>query len=227
VLIHLAWYVVPVRYVTAPENRECLAASLRLLERATCRAVFVGTCFEYNTALGRLREDSETKPTTLYAECKDALARAVLARSDAVWARLFYQYGPWEDERRLIPTIMRALLRGEPARLSPGEQRRDFLHVEDVASALCAVATGDLTGPVNVGSGSAASLKEIASTIGALAGRPDLLQFGALPYGAGEPMLIVADNARLRSTGWAPRYTLEQGLRQTFEWWRGRERGPA
>jgi nucleoside-diphosphate-sugar epimerase len=60
----------------------------------------------------------------------------------------------------------------------------------------------------------------MALTISALAGRSDLLRFGEIPYAPGEPMLIVADNAKLRSTGWAPRYSLEEGLRCTLAWWR-------
>jgi nucleoside-diphosphate-sugar epimerase len=200
-LIHLAWYAVPGQYLAAPENRDCLAASLRLLRRAACRVVFAGTCFEFDTTLGRLNEDSPTKPTTLYAESKDALRREVEERPDAVWARFFYQYGPWEDERRLVPSIMRAVLRGEPA------------------AAVCAIATSRLTGAVNVGSGEAPSVKEIAHTVASMAGRPDLLRFGSIPYGPGEPMLIQADNARLRSTGWIRRYSLEEGLRQTLDWW--------
>lgn len=224
VLIHLAWYAVHGRYLTAPENRDCLAASLRLLRRAACRVVFAGTCFEFDTSLGRLSEDSPTKPTTLYAESKDTLGREVRGRDNAAWVRFFYQYGPWEDERRLVPSIIRALRRGEPAKLSPGDQRRDFLHVEDVAAAVCAIATSGLTGSANIGSGEAPSVKEIALTIAALAGRPDLLRFGEIPYGPGEPMLIVADNAKLRSTGWAPRYSLEEGLRRTLAWWRGAPR---
>jgi nucleoside-diphosphate-sugar epimerase len=36
-------------------------------------------------------------------------------------------------------------------------------------------------------------------------------------------MLIRADNSKLRSTGWTPKYTLDSGLRQTFEWWRAQK----
>jgi nucleoside-diphosphate-sugar epimerase len=112
--------------------------------------------------------------------------------------------------------------------VSPGEQRRDFLHIEDVASAVCAVAESELEGPINIGSGEAPMVREIVTRIGELGGRPELIQLGAVPYYEGEPMLIVADNAELRSTGWSPSYDLECGLRQTFEWWRSRRApGPA
>jgi len=222
VLVHLAWYAVPGRYLTAPENHECLAASRRLLARVRGRAVLAGTCFEHDTTLGRLAEDTPVKPATVYAACKDTLRREALARPATTWMRFFYQYGPWEDERRLIPAVARALLRGEPVKLSPGDQRRDFLHIDDVAAAVLAVVETGITGPVNVGSGEARSVKEIAGMIAEVTGRPELLRFGALPYAEGDPMLVVADNTRLRSIGWAPRCTLAEGLRQTVEWWRAR-----
>jgi nucleoside-diphosphate-sugar epimerase len=225
VAVHLAWYAVPGKYLTAPENRSCLESSRRLLARVKGRAVFAGTCFEYDTALGTLREDSPTKPATLYAECKDRLRREVVARPDSAWVRFFYQYGPWEDERRLVPSVIRAVLRGEPANVSPGEQGRDFLHVEDVASAVCAVAESRLEGAVNIGSGRAPTVGEIVTRIGRIGGRPDLIRLGAVGYYPGEPMLIVADNAKLRSTGWAPAVDLETGLCRTVEWWRSAMRG--
>lgn len=220
VTIHLAWYAVPGKYLTAPENRECLEGSRRLLGKVRGRAVFAGTCFEHDLGLGVLREDSPTKPATLYAECKDALRREVERRPDSAWVRFFYQYGPWEDERRLMPAVMTAQLRGEPSKVTPGEQRLDYLHVEDVASAVCSVAESRLEGCVNIGSGAAPSVKEIVTKIAALGGRPDLIQWGAYPQKPGDPMLIQCDNGRLRSTGWSPRYTLDEGLRHTFEWWR-------
>ncbi|MBC7804186.1 MAG: NAD(P)-dependent oxidoreductase [Candidatus Parcubacteria bacterium] len=220
VAIHLAWYAVPGKYLAAPENRDCLEASRRLLAKLRCRAVFAGTCLEYDTQLARLSEDSPTKPTTPYAECKDALRRNVVARPDSAWVRFFYQYGPWEDPRRLVPSVMRAVLRGEPAKVSPGGQRRDFLHIEDVAAAVCDVAASKLQGAVNIGSGQAPLVKDIVEKIGAIGGRPELIRLGAVDYYPGEPMLIVADNARLQSTGWKPRYDLESGLRQAFEWHR-------
>ncbi|HXX92237.1 MAG TPA: NAD(P)-dependent oxidoreductase, partial [Planctomycetota bacterium] len=222
VAIHLAWYAVPGKYLTAPENRDCLAGSRRLLQALPCRAIFAGTCFEFDTRIGRLGEESPTRPTTLYAECKDALRREVVQRPDSAWIRFFYQFGPWEDERRLVPSVIRSVLRGEPAKVSPGEQQRDFLHIEDVASAVCAVAESTLEGCVNIGSGESPTIKEIVTRIGVLGGRGDLIRLGEVPYYEGEPMLIVADNARLRSTGWTRKYTLESGLRDVFCWWKGR-----
>lgn len=220
VVVHMAWYAVPGKYLTAPENRDCLEGSRRLLSKLKKRAVFAGTCFEFELTEKPLREDSPTKPLTLYAECKDALRREVEVRPDSAWVRFFYQYGPYEDTKRLVPAVITQQLRGEPSKVTPGHQRADYLHVEDVASAVASVAESRVQGCVNIGSGVAPSVREIVTKITELGGRPELVQWGAYPQKPTDPMLIRADNTKLRSTGWAPKYTLDTGLRQAFEWWR-------
>jgi UDP-glucuronate decarboxylase len=139
---------------------------------------------------------------------------------------LFYQYGPFEDERRLMPSVICSLLQNKTARTTKGEQIRDFLHVEDVASALWAVAQSNLTGPVNIGSGKLVTVRAIITTIAEIIGKPGLVNLGALPYGPSDPMFVCANNHRLvENTTWAPRFELEDGLRQTIEWWEERLRG--
>jgi nucleoside-diphosphate-sugar epimerase len=142
------------------------------------------------------------------------------SRGRVAWLRFFPLYGPWEDERRLVPSMAGKLLRGECAELSNGEQRRDFLHVEDVARAVCTVAESDLEGVVNIGSGNAPSVAEIARMLAQKIGRPELLKLGVIPYCAGESMHIQADNRKLLSLGWRPNYTLESGLKNAVDWWR-------
>ncbi|TAJ34652.1 MAG: NAD-dependent epimerase/dehydratase family protein, partial [Nitrospirae bacterium] len=76
--IHLAWYVEPNKYLTSPENIPALTASLMLLDeliKAGCRqVVMAGTCAEYDTDAGFLREGGQTRPTTIYAAAKLSLS---------------------------------------------------------------------------------------------------------------------------------------------------------
>ena len=61
--------------------------------------------------------------------------------------------------------------------------------------------------------------------IAELVGRPDLVELGALEAAADEPPLLVADVGRLRDeVGWSPSRSLDEGLRDTVEWWRLRPR---
>ena len=230
--IHLAWYVVPGMYLEAPENRDLLKASIAFAEAMAStgcpRFVATGTCFEYDTHLGLLSESSPTNPRSLYATCKLQLFHELQehgrkTRIEIAWPRFFYQYGPGEDPRRFVPVAINTLLRGEPFTVPPNEQTRDYLHVADVASAVCAVALSRLTGAVNIGSGEPVTVRQIASRIAEIIGRPELIKVGTQPYAPEDSPRIIADNARLREqTVWNRHYPLEEGLRQTIDWWKTR-----
>jgi UDP-glucose 4-epimerase len=87
---------------------------------------------------------------------------------------------------------------------------------------VAAVALSQLTGAVNIGSAVVTTVREIGLKIGELLGNPDLVKLGALSHSPTEPMHVVADNTKLRSTGWVPRYDLDSGLRATIDWWKRR-----
>jgi nucleoside-diphosphate-sugar epimerase len=230
--LHFAWYTDPSTFLHSPLNLRYLPASLALaaaLAEAGCkRLVVAGTFSEYNQRLGYLSEDSPTLPCNLYAASKLALYLSLshwapAAGVELLWPRIFSVYGPGEHEKRFVPAVMLAALRGEPTRLTPGEQIRDYLHVADAASAVWVLAQGSLTGPVNVASGQPVAISELALHIGELIGRPDLIRLGDLPYRQGDPMFVCANVQLLKSnTGWVPRFDLKSGLHDTLNWWQTR-----
>lgn len=226
--IHLAWYAEPGTYLDAPENVPALTGSLALLEELVAtgcaHVISVGSCAEYAPATAPVTEESSTRPDTLYAAAKLSLAltgERLAARLGFgfAWARLFLLYGPGEDPRRAIPSLMRSLLRSEPFPATAGEQVRDYLHVDDVAAALVMLATRGATGVFNVCSGIPVTMRTVMEIVGRIAGREDLIRFGERPYRDWEPMYLCGDNGRLRAQGWTPHWTLPEGLRSTFEWW--------
>lgn len=235
--IHAAWYVEPGKYAHASENVAWVGASMRLLEALAAkgcnRAVYIGTCFEYDHRTGYLHEDSPTRPWTLYGSAKlsTGLMGARLAEQldvDFSWARLFYQFGPGEQERRLVPQVVRSLLAGEDVAVTRGTQIRDFLHVADVASALVEVAESEHVGPVNIGSGRPVSVRDVVQCIGEILNGLERVRFGARPDNPSDPPFICANNEVLEKVvGWKPRFDLEAGLRDTVDWWRGRMRESA
>jgi nucleoside-diphosphate-sugar epimerase len=194
--LHAAWYAVPGQYLPARENLDCVSGSLRLLEACAAagvsRLVGVGSCFEYEFTDHALSEASPVGPGTLYAASKVAVRylgeqRAALLGLSFAWARIFYLYGPFEDERRLVPAVIHALLRGQPVDITSGKGVRDFLHVGDVASGLLTIAESTLTGVVNVGSGEPVTIRQVVETLESLTGRPGLARFGARPDNPTDP----------------------------------------
>jgi nucleoside-diphosphate-sugar epimerase len=233
-LLHLAWFVVPGKLITAPENFDWVSASLELVRRFAdaggARLCISGSGYEYDWAHGYCTEGlTPCIPDTVYGACKHALHEMVRTfaagrgLSDA-WARVFFLYGPSEHPDRLVSSVIRSLLRGQPARCSHGRQIRDYLHVQDVADGLVAVLDSEVRDAVNISSGEATTLREITLTIGRLTGRAELVQLGAIPARANDVPLVVGSNARAAALGWRPRYDLESGLRHTIEWWRAQDR---
>jgi len=229
ICFHFAWYAEPGIFLTSPLNLEYLSASLQLVQRLAnvgcLKLVIAGSFSEYDQELGYLAENSALKPNTPYGAAKLALYQALSLWAPAqgveiVWPRIFSVYGPGEHEKRFVPAVIVAALKGEPTRLSPGEQLRDYLHVADVAGAIWAVVRNGITGPVNIGSGKPVAIRELALKIGELVDRPDLIRLGDLPYRAGDPMFVCANTRMLASTGWVPLFDLESGLRDSIEWWR-------
>jgi nucleoside-diphosphate-sugar epimerase len=228
--IHAAWYAEPGKYLPSPQNLDSLRSSLTLLEelaKAGCQHVVgVGTCFEYEMRSDPLKEDSPTRPFTLYAASKLAFMLVAAQRAPQLdmgmaWARLFYLYGPFEDERRLMPLAIKALTAGNEFATAPGEMVRDYLHIEDVASGLCALSRHRLSGAFNVCSGEPVTIAGLMQTLGELLGRPELIRLGAYPPRDFDPMYVSGDNTRLRTEArWSPRYTLREGLAQTIAWWK-------
>jgi len=222
-LVHLAWNATPGRFWSAPDNLDWVAASL-LLTRAFAaaggsRAVYAGTCAEYDWSAPLLDEAATPlRPHTLYGTAKAALQSVLAAAAPGLglsiaWGRVFFLYGPGEAKGRLVPDVIDALLEGRPAECSAGTQKRDFMHVEDVARAFVALLDSAVTGPVNIASGECRPLSDLISRIGVLLGRPDLIRLGARPMQAGEPPELRAATAILsEQTGFRPRYSLDEGL---------------
>jgi nucleoside-diphosphate-sugar epimerase len=232
-LVHLAWDLRPGQVWDSVLNVSWVEASLGILrdfsDAGGRRAVFGGTFSEYGPE-GRICSEftTELAPSNLYGVSKDALRAVTLTAADELsvsvaWARIFSAYGPYEHPRRLVASVAQNLLAGRPAPCSHGNQVRDYLSTPDIGAALVAMLESGVTGPVNVGSGEGATLRQIVETIGEITGRPDLPRFGEVVPPPDDPELIVADTARLRDeVGWAPSYGLQDGLEMTVEWWRSR-----
>jgi nucleoside-diphosphate-sugar epimerase len=195
------------------------------------RCVAGGSCYEYDWRYGSCVEDLTPRtPDTVYGLAKNSFSDALQAFAlstglSCAWARMFFLYGPHENPRRLVPSIILSLLKGEDAKSSHGEQLRDYAHVQDVADGIVALLDSDCTGSYNVATGNAVSIRSIVEKLGALVGREDLLKIGAIPARANDAPLVVASTAKAtRDFGWRSRIGLDAGLAATVAWWRAQQR---
>jgi nucleoside-diphosphate-sugar epimerase len=216
-LIHAAWYTNHKDYLSAEINRDWLQGSIRLFqafrEVGSGRVVGLGTCVEYAAGAGRCTEgETPLRPDTLYGECKKALSEALLALPDTLWARIFFVYGPGDRAGRLVPHLIKAASDGRPVSVRFGGLRRDYIHIDDLAAQIVALARSYLTGPVNTGTGHAVRLSDIVEAAAQAAGRPELAE-GNDQIDEAQPLVIEADMARSRRAIGASRCrSLVEGL---------------
>ena len=222
-LLHLAWEARP-GFWEASENLDWVAASIGLVRAFVAgggqRAVIAGSCAEYDwTGSGRLEEvTSPILPATLYGTAKASLHTVVAKTAPGLglslaWARIFFPYGPGERPERLLGSLLEAARRGSVAKVSEGSQRRDFIHVEDVAAAMVAILGAPVEGVLNVASGEATTVRHFVEIATQAAGSADRVTYGAIPTRPQEPPLIEgAINRLLTETAYRPRFTLATGV---------------
>ena len=134
--------------------------------------------------------------------------------------KLYHPYGPGDGPGKFVPQMIRSCLESNgDIDLTLGEQKKDFIFVDDVVSAFqVLLANGDHlpAGFVSVdcGSGQATSIRTFVETVHRLTGSRARLRFGALPYRDNEVMFSQADISRLRALGWKPAIPLEDGIRR-------------
>jgi len=232
VVFHLAWHGGnSYKYQNDPSQIfKNLYGSLELVhlakEAGSQRWVGLGTSVEYGKYEIPITENLRPMPDTLYGiskycTCLSAEKLCQLYGIDFIWFRPFWLYGPYDDPLRMIPSVILALTRAEKPALTLGEQRWDYLYVEDAVEAIWRVATTPQTqGIFNLGSGEAHSIRSIVERIRDLIDPSLPLGFGEVPYRPDQVMHLQADISRLRqATGWSRQVSLDEGLQRTVEWY--------
>lgn len=183
---------------------------------------------DYGDAKPPLREDRRESPISPYSFSKvsSTFFCQMAAKTfdlPVIVLRLFSVYGPSQESSMFIPSAIRELLLKRSFRMSPGEQKRDFIYVDDVVEAylklaVCTESRGEV---INVGNGISYKVKEVIEMIRGFMGGDTTVEVGALPYRKGEGKDSFCDNQKLKQlTGWSAKVPLREGLRLTVEWYK-------
>jgi nucleoside-diphosphate-sugar epimerase len=236
-LLHFAWIATPGIYWQSADNFRWLASSQSLLRKfrslGGVRAVMAGSCVEYDWSKAAVCSETsspladQSTVLTPYAASKIALQKSLAQFSheeqlSSAWGRIFFQFGPHEHPDRLVPSVIRHLLKNEQALCTHARQVRSFLHVADVGDAFAQLLDSDIQGPVNIGSGERIALADLIGRIAHEIGRADLVRLDARTAPGDEPPLLVPDVQRLHDElQWRPQLSLNEGIRDAIVWWRG------
>ena len=194
------------------------------------KVVWASSCAVYgdNTDLP-LKETSSTNPLSPYAATK--LAGELYANIFSnvynlpiVSLRYFNVYGPWQnphgDYAAVIPLFISKILDDQPLIVyGDGKQTRDFIFVEDVVRANIFFAEKAENGVFNIGCGVKTSINEIAKMILKISNKNNA-EIIYKEKREGDIKDSFSDISKMKKTGFKPEYSLEAGIRKTYNWFK-------
>jgi UDP-glucose 4-epimerase len=189
--------------------------------------VHAGSSSEYGAKDHAPSEEEAPAPNSDYAVAKASatlLCRYLRERSGLriTTLRLYSVYGPWEDPRRLMPTLVVHGLDGTLPPLVDPDTARDFVHVDDVCDAfLLAAATPvpQSSGIYNVGSGIQSTLREVVEAARAVLGIAAEPSWGSHRARAWDTDVWVADPRKIeRELGWRSKREPQAGIESLRAW---------
>ena len=233
-VFHLAALPSVPRSIEAPlaSHQVNITGTLNVLvsarDNGVSKVVYASSSAVYgDTPLLPKREDMTPNPQSPYAVTKVSgeyycKVFQTVYGLDTVCLRYFNVYGPRQDPdsqyAAVIPRFISRALEGNPPIIfGDGEQTRDFTFVRDAVEANILAAESDATGVFNIGSRSRTTINELAKLIARL------LATGVKPIyqepRAGDIRHSLADISKARQIGYNPKYSLEEGLKETIREW--------
>lgn len=187
-----------------------------------------GTGNEYGDNSPPFKEKHRESPSSPYAASKVATTHfcEMLVKSykkPIITVRPFLIYGPKQILRAFIPSLLYSAIERKKILLSPCEQTRDFIYIEDVANAYISLAENlekvKSMGIFNIGSGKEIQLLKIVNLILESFPKAELL-IGERQYRPGETMKFFGSIKKIKNAiGWIPKWKIEEGIRATIKWW--------
>ncbi|XRK15842.1 nucleoside-diphosphate-sugar epimerase [Elusimicrobium posterum] len=138
-------------------------------------------------------------------------------------------YGETDSQDKFVSKLINeiAIKKAPQIDLTAGEQKRDFIYIDDAVSAYEYILNYTLTHKLKfknfeLGTGKAYSVKEFASIVKNESKSPTKLNFGAIAYREDEIMISTAQNSELINLGWAPKFDITAGIRKYIDYERNK-----
>jgi dTDP-glucose 4,6-dehydratase len=172
-------------------------------------------------------EDSPLRPSSPYSASKaasDLLVRSYVRtyKFPAVITRSSNNYGPYQFPEKFLPLMITNALDDKPLPIyGDGKQQRDWLHVEDNCCGILAVLERGRIGEVyNIGGLDVEENLAIALRLLRLTGKPETLLSHVQDRPGHDRRYALKCDKIERELGWKPIVPLDEGLRQTIDWYR-------
>lgn len=201
------------------------------LAKRLCCSTFIGagSQAEYGRSDEKLSSKTPTFPENGYGMAK--LCAGMMSRVKCkqygikhIWTRIISVYGPYDGENSMIMSAIRKLDSGETAEFTAGEQLWDYIYSKDAAEILYLLYDRGKDGKIYcVGSGKAIRLAEYIEKLKNIVDSGGDVRMGVVPYSEKQVMYLQADTTDvITDLGYTCKYTFEEAIKETVQWYRGR-----
>ena len=216
-IINLAWEGLP--DISEQNTKLNFEVQLNVIkafaDSGTKQFDIAGSCLEYGNFEGKVKEVDIGNNLTDFAKSKLRLLEFLQTQNLMHrWFRMFYVYGPKQHNKSLLASAYLSAKKGVMLKVNNSNISRDFIYVDDVASAIKKL-TSNLSaqGVFNIGTGQATSTTQIVSKVYRYFG----LDFDVLE--TNQNRSLIADTTRIKHLcDWNPVYTIESGIDQFINW---------
>ena len=211
-------------------NLEGFKNIIGLSKTQSAKLVYASTANLYGNGPTPMKESQAPQIISVYGESKlemDKMALKLQNKMHIVGLRYFNVFGPREQAKgkaaSMIFHLMNQIKAGQNPRLfKHGEQKRDHIYVKDVIAATIKAAYSP-SGIYNVGSGVATSFNELADVLIKVLGKHLQPEYFEMPYDPKTYQINTQADTSLvqEKLKWRANFTLEEGIRETVEWYAG------
>lgn len=227
IIVHTAWITTPGIYRGDHSNHKYAQFTSDLAGYLVTsdveHLIILGTCAEYGQQSGpSTAGNTKLSPISLYAEQKVAAFNAVRrSLKDSTvrltWARIFYPYGPYQDQKRLIPHLIQALKNGETIQLTDTSSVHDWITTRDIASAISWVINHQTPVEIDVGTSLGYTNLELLTTLEETLQTSSNLPANQMHISGLNQVFVAGKNSPLFTSGWSPSDSLISGLNWMLE----------
>jgi len=217
------------QFVQVHDNVESFRLLLNFARPTKTRIIYASSAATYGAVTHASVESNDAAPANVYAFSKvimDNIARRAAAESPdwiIVGLRYFNVYGPREAHKGVPASMVYHLAQQMKAGKRPrifkhGEQKRDFVYVQDAVEASIRALDAKTSGIHNLGTGKARSFNELIDVLNKCLATNFQPEYFDNPY-AHYQNFTQADVTSARSAlGYEPRFSLEDGVRHYMQW---------
>jgi dTDP-6-deoxy-L-talose 4-dehydrogenase (NAD+) len=222
-VISTAWETEHGKFWNKETNIEYAAATTRLASRCyelgVLNFIGLGTMSEYGHAPGPCDSKiTPLNPSDLYSKTKSETGIQLKEIAESFgrqfsWLRVFQAFGPKEKELRFIPTLIRTLGSGNKIEISSPHNKMDWIHSEDVASALSFSIANELFGFIDIGTGVSTSVADVSKEVSEIFGFDESLLVLNTSENPIKKNIYVSESSQILKLGWKPEKSLADRLR--------------